>query len=58
MKSFFTQLVIRTRRALWAIIVAYMLGMHNFYKGEEKTTEDIVITIELNETRENGAPKD
>jgi hypothetical protein len=57
MKSFFTQLVIRTRRALWAIIVAYMLGMHNFYK-EDKTTEDRVITIELNETRENGAPKD
>ena len=58
MKNFFNQLVIRTRRALWAIIVAYMLGMHNFYKGEDKTTEDIVITVEVNEAQENGAPKD
>ena len=58
MKSFFNQLVRRTRRALWATIVAYMLGMHNFYKGEDKTPEDIVITIEVNEAQENGAPKD
>ena len=58
MKSFFTQLVIRTKRALWAIIVAYMLGMHNFYRGEEKTTDNILITIEINEAQENGAPKD
>ena len=43
---------------MWAIIVAYMLGMHNFYKGEEKTPDDIVITIELNEVEEDGAPKD
>ncbi len=56
MKSFFTKLVIRTRRTLWAIIVAYMLGMHNFYKGEDKTTEDIVVTIEHNEAQENGSP--
>ena len=58
MKNFFHQLVIRTRKALWAIIIAYMLGMHNFYKGEDKTTEDIIITIEVNEAQENGAPKD
>jgi hypothetical protein len=46
------------RRKIWAITVAYMLGMHNFYKGEDKTPDDIVITIEINEAQENGSPKD
>lgn len=58
MKSIFNHLAIRTKKALWAIIVAYMLGMHNFYKGEDKTTEEIVITIEMVEAQESGAPKD
>jgi hypothetical protein len=58
MKSLFDQLIKSIRRQLWAIIVAYMLGMHNFYKGEDKTTDDIVITIELNEAQEDGTPKD
>ena len=43
---------------MWAIIVAYMLGMHNFYKGEDKTADNIVITIEHNEVQEDGTPKD
>jgi hypothetical protein len=43
---------------MWAIIMAYMLGIHNFYKGEDKTPDDITITIELNEVQENGTPKD
>jgi hypothetical protein len=30
-----------------------MLGMHNFYTGENKTPEDIIITIEYNEVQEN-----
>jgi hypothetical protein len=46
------------RRKIWAIIVAYMLGMHNFYTGEDKTPDDIAITIEYNEVQENGTPKD
>ena len=58
MKSLFYQLIRSVRRKIWAIIVAYMLGMHNFYKGEDKTPDDIVITIELNEVQENGSPKD
>lgn len=33
-----------------------MLGMHNFYKGEDKTPDDIAITIEYNEAQENGTP--
>ena len=58
MKSLFYQLIRCVRRNLWAIIVAYMLGMHNFYKGEDKTADNIVITIEHNEAREDGAPKE
>ena len=58
MKSLFDQLIRCVRRQIWAMIVAYMLGMHNFYKGEDKTTDDIVITIEHNEVQEDGTPKD
>ncbi len=58
MKSLFYQLIQYLRRKLWALIVAYMLGMHNFYKGEDKTPDDIVITIEYKQTQEDGAPED
>lgn len=58
MKSIFYQLLIRIRRTIWAIMVAYMLGIHNFYKGEDKTPDDIVITIEHNEVQEDGTPKE
>lgn len=46
---------------LWTLIVAYMLGMHNFYKGENKSIEDIIktiYTIEHNEVQEDDIPKD
>jgi len=42
-------------------MVAYMLGIHNFYKGEDKALDDIVktiYTIEHNELHEDGTPKD
>ena len=58
MKPLFYQLLRCVRRQIWSMIVAYMLGMHNFYKGEDKTTDDIVITIEHNEVQEDGTPKD
>lgn len=41
---------------MWALIVAYMLGMHNFYRGEDKTADNIVITIEYNEVKGDSAP--
>jgi hypothetical protein len=53
--------MIRTRRILWAFIVAYMLGIHNFYKGEDKALDDIVktiYTIEHNEVQDDDEPKD
>jgi hypothetical protein len=37
-----------------------MLGIHNFYKGEDKALDDIVktiYTIEHNEVLENGTRK-
>jgi hypothetical protein len=27
----------KTQALLWAVIVALMLGLHNFYKGDDKT---------------------
>ncbi len=57
MKSIFHQWILFTRRTVWAILVAYMLGIHNFYKGEDKTPDNIV-TIEYNEVQEDAAPKD
>ena len=57
MKSIFYKLIAYTRRTLWSIIVAYMLGLHNFYTGEDKTTDNIVIRIEVNEVQDDGTPK-
>jgi len=60
MKSILHHFIMRIRRTIWALIVAYMLGIHNFYKGEDKALDDIAKsphTIEHNEVQENGAPK-
>ena len=35
-----------------------MLSLHNFYKGEEKTEEDIVITTVIDTVEEKSSPKD
>lgn len=43
---------------MWAFIVAYMLGIHNFYKGEDKAPDNIIYKIEHNEVQEDGTPKD
>ena len=57
-KGLSDQLLRYLRRQAWAIIVAYMVGIHNFYKGEQKTPEDIVIKIEDIEEQEDSSPKD
>ncbi|WP_373494806.1 hypothetical protein [Aquiflexum sp.] len=41
----------------WALIVAFMLGVHNFYTGETKSKDDIVFTIEKDVIEEDTAPK-
>ena len=47
----------RIRRIVWGLIVAYMLGLHNFYKGEDRTVDDIRITTEQTHTQEDGSLK-
>ena len=37
---------IYSRNLGWALIVAFMLGVQNFYKGEIKSKNDIVFQIE------------
>ena len=46
------------RRTLSAIVVAYMLGLHNVYQQEDKTIDDIMITIEEEAAQEDSSPKD
>jgi intracellular septation protein A len=46
------------RNLAWALIVAFMLGIHNFYTGETKSKDDIVFTIEQEVIEEDAAPKD
>jgi hypothetical protein len=53
MKSIFNRLLISLRRKLWALIVAYMLGMHNMYTGDQKSPDDIAIKIEHHEVQKN-----
>ncbi|RPA69353.1 hypothetical protein EF405_06020 [Cyclobacteriaceae bacterium YHN15] len=47
-----------TKNLAWAVIVAFMLGVHNFYTGETKSKDDIVFQIEQDTQEENAAPKD
>ena len=57
-KSLSHQLIRYVRRQIWAIIVAYMVGIHNFYREEDKVPEDIVFTVEENEKQENDTSKE
>ena len=54
MKSIFNRLLVYLRRKLWALIVAYMLGMHNMYTGDQKSPDDIAIKIEHHEVQKNA----
>jgi len=57
-KSVANQCLRYLKRQAWAVIVAYMVGIHNFYKQDNKTPEDIVIKIEDIEEQEDNSPKD
>jgi hypothetical protein len=54
----FYQFVKFLRKIAWAVIVAFMLGLHNVYKEEGKTPDDIVITVVEDDLQEDSAPKD
>jgi hypothetical protein len=47
-----------SKNLTWALIVAFMLGVHNFYTGETKSKDDIVFTVEQDVIEEDAAPKD
>jgi hypothetical protein len=57
MKSF-SQFIRPIRRLLWALIVAFMVGIHNFYKQEMDSPDSIVSSIELEAEEEDSSPKD
>jgi len=44
------------KRQVWSFIVAYMIGLHNFYYGDDKSQDDIKITVENNEVPGDDAP--
>ena len=46
------------RRLMWALIVAFMVGVHNFYKQEMDSPDSIVSSIQLDEEEEDSSPKD
>lgn len=46
------------RGLMWALIVAFMVGVHNFYKQEMDSPDSIVSSIQLDEENEDSSPKD
>lgn len=46
------------RKISWALIVAFMLGVHNFYKQEMDSPDTIVSAIEIDAEEEDSSPKD
>ncbi|MEN2281688.1 hypothetical protein AAGF08_06070 [Algoriphagus sp. SE2] len=45
------------RKITWALIVAFMLGVHNFYKQEMDSPDSIVSSIQIDAEEEDSAPK-
>ena len=50
MKPILSTLLTYSRRFLWAVMLAYMLAMHNLYRGEEKTSDTVGTVDEARET--------
>jgi hypothetical protein len=57
MKSF-PKLFRPLRRLVWVVLVAFMVGVHNFYKQEMDSPDSIVNSIQLDEGEEDSSPKD
>jgi hypothetical protein len=57
-KPVFHQIILWLKRKTWAITVAYMVGVHNFYREEQKDSEEIVYTIDNIEEQESGESED
>ncbi|MEJ1236708.1 hypothetical protein WBG78_01185 [Chryseolinea sp. T2] len=56
MKRCLLSVFLWVKKQLWSLIVAYMLGMHNFYHGDTRTADDPANKIEANEAQENESP--
>lgn len=46
------------RNLAWALIVAFMVGVHNFYKQEMDSPDSIVSSIQLDDEQDDSSPKD
>lgn len=46
------------RKLGWALIVAFMVGVHNFYKQEMDSPDSIVSSIEIDSEVDDDRPKD
>jgi len=55
------RLLIRPLRSIrcffWALIVAFMVGVHNFYTQEMDSPDSIVSSIQMDGEEEDCAPK-
>ncbi|MCE7055322.1 hypothetical protein LZF95_11600 [Algoriphagus sp. AGSA1] len=56
--KFTTQFLRYLKRLTWALIVAFMVGVHNFYKQEMDSPDSIVSSIQMDEEEEDSTPKD
>ena len=56
--SILRQLIHNVRKFIWSFVVAYMLGIHNFYYGDDRTADESINTIEVRQEQESGTPKD
>ncbi|SIN98396.1 hypothetical protein [Algoriphagus halophilus] len=54
----FKQIFRPLRRIVWALIVAFMVGVHNFYKQEMDSPDTIISQIEIDAEEEDSSPKD
>ena len=57
-KTLFFRFFYYVKKQLWTLIVIYMVALHNFYRQDDKTPEDIKIVITIDEEQEDNAPKD
>lgn len=55
--NIFTKITRPLRRLGWALIVAFMVGVHNFYKQEMDSPDSIVSSIEIDAEEEDDRPK-
>ncbi|MBN3520782.1 hypothetical protein JYB62_12310 [Algoriphagus lutimaris] len=56
--NLFKQIFRPLRSIVWALIVAFMVGVHNFYKQEMDSPNSIISQIEIYAEEGDSSPKD